>query len=84
MVEIRDVTLPCGHVKKKLMCHQMHNLASIKCDASTIVTTSENFGAWLRATKNLRRNVNKAGKTENMVLSSVVKSVVFVWLKSAT
>ena len=32
MVEIRDVTLPCGHVKKKLMCHQMHNLASIKCD----------------------------------------------------
>ncbi|KAJ6185870.1 hypothetical protein N7519_007171 [Penicillium mononematosum] len=32
MVEIRDVMLPCGHVKKKLMCHQMRNLASIKCD----------------------------------------------------
>jgi hypothetical protein len=32
MVEIRDVMLPCGHIKKKLMCHQMRNLASIKCD----------------------------------------------------
>ncbi|CAI7603373.1 unnamed protein product [Penicillium glandicola] len=32
MVEVFDVILPCGHVKKSLKCHQMLNLASIKCD----------------------------------------------------
>jgi hypothetical protein len=41
-------------------------LQALPTDTSTIVTTSENFGVWLRATKNLRRNVNKAGKTENI------------------
>lgn len=32
MVKISDVMLPCGHVKKTLMCHQMRSLESIKCD----------------------------------------------------
>ncbi|KAJ5769858.1 uncharacterized protein N7511_001909 [Penicillium nucicola] len=32
LVKISDVTLPCGHVKEKVSCHQMDNLAAIKCD----------------------------------------------------
>jgi hypothetical protein len=41
-------------------------LQALPTDTSTVVTTSENFGAWLSATKNLRRLINKAGKSENM------------------
>ncbi|KAJ5271485.1 hypothetical protein N7524_004754 [Penicillium chrysogenum] len=32
MVEIRDVTLPYSYVKRKLICYQIYNLVSIKCD----------------------------------------------------
>ena len=32
MFKISDVTLPCGHGKEMLRCHQMSDLAAIKCD----------------------------------------------------
>lgn len=41
-------------------------LRALPTDASTIMTTSENLGAWLSATENLRRNINKAGESEDM------------------
>lgn len=33
-----------------------------------IVTISEKLGVWLSATENLRRNINKAGESENMAI----------------
>lgn len=41
MVKISDVMLPCGHVKKTLMCHQMRDLESIKCDFKVDKIVSE-------------------------------------------
>ncbi|KAH7180391.1 hypothetical protein DER46DRAFT_582350 [Fusarium sp. MPI-SDFR-AT-0072] len=32
-VQVRDVKLPCGHIKQSLMCHKKLNLSSVKCTA---------------------------------------------------
>lgn len=33
LIKIHDVELLCGHIKKTILCHQMSDLGSLKCDA---------------------------------------------------